>query len=194
MDPLLAAMADDHRHINRLMSCLDAEVFNYLDGYGSELALCRILDALEYMQVYPDRYHHPLENKLFARLKPRVSDPDLLSMLENIEGQHEELESMTCSLQEQFMALANDRDVDREQLADLYRRYSELQREHLQCENKHVFSVLFDYLQAEDYADIRAEMEAAKDPLFSDRYRDHFQSLYDFVVNKESDNDAISVF
>lgn len=83
-EPGLAAWREEHVYFGRLLELLESEVRVFADGGRPNYAL--MLEVIEYLREYPDRYHHPREDAAFAILEHRL--PQLGPQLAHLRQQH----------------------------------------------------------------------------------------------------------
>ena len=181
MAELYQQLVEDHINISRVLNAFDKALRGYDENsQGSQLPL--ILDTLDYIQAYPETFHHPLEDKAFAYLETHcLGDADII---DEIKQQHQSLEAMTVSLTEQFHAIANDCVVPFAPLREECSHFLTAQRHHLQTENKHIFPVLAE-LGNEAWWDIASRLILNQDPLFrDDADRQQFRELAKDIIDE----------
>ncbi|CAH0990048.1 hypothetical protein SIN8267_00131 [Sinobacterium norvegicum] len=139
MNNLFHQLVDDHKHIARVLRVLKAAVYAYED-VDQEHDLPLILETLDYIQAYPEQYHHPLEERAFTYLlQHSLGDGDVIAQLQQ---QHTTLERETRDLQQSFDAIANDAVVPLTTILRQFDHYLDDQLAHLETENKRIFPVL----------------------------------------------------
>jgi len=96
MQYLLEQLEQDHQRILRMMYLLSKEV-NQITGLNKGTANCdRILDILDYIQVYPEVWHHPTEDVLFQQLLTK--DQLNSSAVQKLLNEHPRLEALSTQL------------------------------------------------------------------------------------------------
>jgi hemerythrin-like domain-containing protein len=111
-----------------------------------------MLDAVEYLQVYGDRYHHAREDQVvIARLGERL----LRDLNEAVEG------------------LA----VSRDELEALATTYMVFYRDHIAFEEARIVGVAASVLTADDWASIAQAVPSAFDPLFGAKPEQRYREL-----------------
>ncbi|MEX1669360.1 hemerythrin domain-containing protein [Zhongshania guokunii] len=96
MHYLLEQLEQDHHRILRMMYVLSKEI-NQLTGLNKGTANCdRILEILDYIQVYPEVWHHPTEDVLFQQLltKEHINTVAVKKLL----NEHPRLEALSSQL------------------------------------------------------------------------------------------------
>jgi hemerythrin-like domain-containing protein len=96
MHYILEQLEQDHQRILRMMYLLSKEI-DQLTGLEKGSANCdRILEILDYIQVYPEVWHHPTEDVLFQQLlsKEHINTAAVTKLLKD----HPRLESLSAQL------------------------------------------------------------------------------------------------
>ena len=187
MSELIDRLISDHRHITRLLNCLDKEVAGYREGNDHSPKLDVILDALDYLHNYPDSFHHPLESRLIARLRPRITSMEDKEILELIEEQHQQIHGLTTTLLERFQNISTDHVVPISPLLADYQRYADLQREHMKTENLHMIPAMQRLLTSDDLNLVHDALQENPDPLFGAHIWESYEDLYRFVTETVTD-------
>lgn len=84
VSPGAGAWHEEHVYFGRLLDLLDSEVEVFAAGERPDYAL--MLEIIDYLREYSDRYHHPREDAAFAILGRRM--PRLGPQLERLQQQH----------------------------------------------------------------------------------------------------------
>lgn len=183
-------LVDDHIHISRLLRFLSTQV-GYAElkaNWDDQLSL--VLDSLDYIQSYPEKWHHPVEDIVFARLREKgACDPKLL---QDIADEHAKLERGTRELQQLFEAVANDYVISGDRLAESLRQFIDAQSAHLARENDRVYPLLEEHLTSDDWDDIANQVELITDPLFGQAVQEDYQYLFRHLLS-DTRNNANSV-
>ncbi|WP_034833528.1 hemerythrin domain-containing protein [Endozoicomonas numazuensis] len=187
MSLLIDRLVKDHEQLLRLLDCLDHEVSGYRDDSQHTPKVWLILDALDYLHNYPDSFHHPLESRLLSRLRPRLTDADQRAAIEEVEAEHEEIHQLTTSLIDRFSALTMDQIIPINQLLADYQKYVELQRAHIQKENRVLIPAMKTILTEEDFKLVNETLKDTPDPLFGSHVWESYENLYQFVVGAPVD-------
>lgn len=82
--PSVAAWREEHVYFGRLLDLLESEVQMFAAGERPNYPL--MLEIIEYLREYADRYHHPREDTAFALLERRL--PRLGPQLARLRQQH----------------------------------------------------------------------------------------------------------
>lgn len=183
MHPTYSQLCADHFNLLRLLRALEAEIACYEAGGGRAGRLSVILDIFDYVQVYPEKWHHPVEEALFeVLLRKQVENSELIW---GMRAEHKTLESLTRHTAELFMAVANDTIVPIYKLADATREYIARQLDHINQENRLIYPLLEKNLTDEEWDDITDQVSARLDPLFNQEMRGEYAQLHRSVIRSE---------
>ncbi|WP_419835812.1 hemerythrin domain-containing protein [Endozoicomonas atrinae] len=186
MTTVIDRIIKDHQHMARLLDYLDYEVSGYREGSEHNPQLNIIIEALDYMHNYPDAFHHPLESRLMARLRPRLASKEERIQFDMIEDQHRQISAMTQKLVEAFNTVASDQVVPINLLLAEYTLYSELQREHMELENQFMIPAMQALLTVDDLVLVDNDLKQMSDPLFGSHLWEVYQDLYSYVTEREN--------
>ncbi|MGB7617242.1 MAG: hemerythrin domain-containing protein [Pseudolabrys sp.] len=85
MSRLIEILLEEHRNIEKLLHVLKQEldVFDRTESPDYEI----LQAVVEYLQDYPESYHHPKEDIVFEKLKLR--DPSAVARIGDVEAEHQ---------------------------------------------------------------------------------------------------------
>jgi hemerythrin-like domain-containing protein len=159
---LLDALRQDHRDMTALLGALDWQIGEFESGRQPDYEL---IDAtLEYFLSFPDIRHHPQEVRIFEKLGERA--PGLAEEVGDLAAAHEDLAARARDFATALRAVLQDVEVSREALARWGRGFIELQRRHMEMEERSFFPAAAKGLAAEDWSDLLRSVSA------DDRSRD----------------------
>ena len=164
MATVIDRIINDHQHLSRLLKCLDHEVAGYREETDHSPQLTIIIEALDYMHHYPDAFHHPLESRLMARLRAKLTGRDERIQFDKLEEQHKQIATMTQKLMDDFNTIAADQVISINQLLASYTLYSDLQKEHMRVENSCMIPAMKELLTPEDLAIVEDDLRQMSDP------------------------------
>ncbi|WP_346837510.1 hemerythrin domain-containing protein [Microbulbifer sp. SAOS-129_SWC] len=190
MHRIYRQLCRDHKHMQQLLDAFERLLFELGRRERDPATLSLILDALDYISVYPDRWHHPVEDLVFERLldKPIPNRDAVIAT----QAEHRRIAAATRHLNKLFYAVANDAAVVREKLLDAARHYLQLQREHMQRENCTVFPLMEKHLSAADWAAIEARLQLQRDALFNPGVKRMYEAIHASLVESGSPVAAIA--
>ncbi len=177
MSDLLDKLLGDHERQHRLLERLRSLGTAHPTASGRAV----MLNIMQYMRRYPDLNHHPIEDRLFARIGAR--DGSLAAAAERLTVEHRALERLGERLLGQLRALP----VHEESLPGEIARYAELLQAHHDLEETEVFPAARRLLGDEDWAGIAREVEERfADPLAETRADAEFEALYRILETEEA--------
>ncbi|SEA45924.1 hemerythrin domain-containing protein [Microbulbifer marinus] len=190
MDAIYRQLCRDHKHMQQLLDAFEKLLHQLGRNDRDPATLGLILDALDYLSVYPDKWHHPAEELVFARLltKP-IHDRDGIY---KAQMQHERIAAATKNMSALFYAVANDAAVERHTLVGTCNDYLRLQRDHMELENRTIFPQIEMYLTDQDWDFIRTQLCTQQDPLFNDDTRKIYESLRQYLTEPQNPEVAVA--
>ncbi len=187
MSNVIAALDCDHANIAKLLELIESEILAIEVGKTPDYPLLQ--DIMRYMTHYPDRFHHPKEDLIFAQLLKR--EPGVRA---DVEGLLEEHISIGLAGQE-FDRLLRTSGVDsievREQLGTSGFSYIRALREHMLKEERKLFVLAKVIFTRRDWQIIDEEVDAIEDPLFGPMISDEYQRLYRLITD-QTETDGVT--
>lgn len=171
-EQILSRLRRDHRNIEALLGILHLQLQHLRHADYPDVQL--MVDIVDYLMEYPDRYHHPFEDLVMARL--RALSPRASEMIEVVQAQHEELACLGTRLQQLLHDSVAGSLVSRNELTATGQRYIRLYLRHFSDEEQLLFPHLAAALRPADWLQVTAQFQWSLDPLFDDSsnatYRD----------------------
>lgn len=178
MTDLMQALQTDHHHFSQLLDVLmEGLATLQQDGRPDYAAL---LDSVDYLQDYADRYHYPKEDLIYERYLER--NDEARSVIEDLPRQHRDLKQRTARLRKILEGLLHDAVISKKQLMDQLNDFIERQTVHLRTEEAKIFPLLAQRLTAADWSQLAARLPSRIDPLFGDRVARQYRALYERIV------------
>ena len=179
MSNVIAALDRDHANIAKILELLESEILAIEVGKTPDYPLMQ--DIMRYMTQYPDRFHHPKEDLIFAQLVKR--EPGARDDVEDMLNEH-----ISIGLAgKEFDRLLRKSNVDsvevREQLGTAGFAYIRALREHMLKEERKLFALAKVIFTKEDWQIIDAEVDAIDDPSFGAMIADDYQRYYQFITD-----------
>ncbi|WOX04533.1 hemerythrin domain-containing protein [Microbulbifer pacificus] len=176
MNGTFKQLCSDHKHMQTLLDVFE-HLLQQLGKHDRDPAtLSLIMDALDYFSVYPDQWHHPIEDLVFEHLLGKPVD--VRDVIHKTLNEHEKIAAATRRMNQLFYAVANDAAVERELLFGAARDYIELQRRHLKRENEILFPLVAELLTPADWHDIRTKLEQRQSAHFTEGVKKLYESAY----------------
>ena len=164
-DPLRATLEtlySEHRYIAYLLDAIEEQEKRMRPGKVPDYNL--LLDILDYLTHYPDKYHHPREDMLFAHMLE--SDREFQSRLDRLRREHKTLRHYNNELFNELTRIAAGRPVDQAGLKKSIQRYLTGYRKHIDYESKKVFPGATGELDPADLEKLEANTRFSDDPVF----------------------------
>jgi hemerythrin-like domain-containing protein len=180
-DSVLAIIKEEHRMLGSVMRTLQQvvqEVFTHRIQADHALIAC----MLYYIDVFPERCHHPKEDEyLFRSLRERTSSAD--AVLDELQAQHVRSAQMMAYLQQLFVHYLGGAPDGLRHFADAVESYAVFLWDHMEQEERRVLPLAEKYLQQSDWQAIDAAFRANKDPLGGEQAQQEFGKLRQRIVN-----------
>jgi hemerythrin-like domain-containing protein len=173
MADIMQILADDHANMSALIDLLEREI-DRLDAEG-HADVDMIAAVAEYLLEYPDRFHHPAEDLILARLDERGAAP--ADAAHRLAEEHERIGRMARDLNEAAHAVASEQPIRRDAFVACVRDYIAALRRHMQMEDSLFFPLARRSLDAEDRAVLAARIPELDDPLFGTATRERYRRL-----------------
>lgn len=183
MNILEKRLRKDHSHIKMVVGCLQHQINCYGGTSLQSPDLSVALEALDYIQAYPEKWHHPLEDVIFTELQERGLDEK--GIIASLRIEHVRLEGQTQEVSQLFYNLANDCVVPVDLLKGKTQAMIDEQLCHMDTENEHVYPLMGKYLNDSDWERIGKLVGDVHDPLFGSPLKQDFEDLYQYVLEVE---------
>ena len=177
MHSIYQQLCCDHKHMHRLLDVFDTLLQQLGKQNRHPETLSLILEALDYFSVYPDQWHHPVEDLVFECLLGKPVD--IRDVIDRTLKEHHEIATATRKMNSLFYAVANDAAVEREQLFGAARDYVDLQRRHLQRENEILLPLVADMLTDADWEKISGRLQERQSIHFNAGVKRLYESVYE---------------
>jgi hemerythrin-like domain-containing protein len=177
MTKLYEQLKEDHKNLVKVLDVLEQQIdlYDTREEPGSQKPdIALILDIMDYIQHYPNRFHHPLEEASFDYLSEHnLGDPDTMSA---IRAEHDELERSSSKVRTLLNSINLGEVVPLDKLHGALDQFHTLQINHLKREEKTVFKDIR-ALDEEASAAILDRVEHRQDPLFAEVASQQFSEL-----------------
>ncbi len=136
---------------------------------------------LRYIDEYPERFHHPKEDKfLFARLYDKVPDSRLL--IERLEGEHRMGARLVRELERGLMLYEDRWPEGWHEFSARLEEYCRFHWDHMRTEERELLPLAELHFAAEDWAAADAGFAGHTDPIAGMHER-NFNELFTRLVN-----------
>lgn len=176
MHPLIQRLCQDHVNMTKVLDMLAGQL-EVLD-HGGKPDYGLMVDIVDYIERYPDRVHHPIEDDL-CQAYLKCCDKDH-ALIHDLFTEHKALIQMTKSFKAILELVLQDTPVTRETVSQTGQDYVTRQRRHLALEEEQVFPVIEDGLPEQAWRVIEQQAPATPDPLLGDTA---YEALLEAVEN-----------
>jgi branched-chain amino acid transport system ATP-binding protein len=141
----------------------------------------KLIEAmLRYIERFPERLHHPKEDRFLFRLL-RSRDSSLAPLLDDLEAEHERGRPLVTHLLESAHRYEQEGAPAFTPFADEMSDYCQFQWTHMKKEEEGILPRAGEVLTAEDWREIDAAFQSNEDPiggtLASQEFRDLFRTI-----------------
>jgi hemerythrin-like domain-containing protein len=172
--PLMKALRAEHRHMSSVMQLFAAQLQAIEAG---ELVDTHVVyEIMHYMVTWPDRFHHPREDLIYARVAELA--PARADDLDTLQRDHDEAGRRGRTLL---------RDIERWRLGELAgtsiiksgRAYIDHTYEHMNLEEKLIFPQIEETLSLQDWRELAADdqLKAVTKSIFGPKVQREFRNM-----------------
>ena len=183
---IIELLTREHRNIERLLAVLEHEldIFDRADRPDYEV----IRAIIAYFEVYTEMYHHPQEDRVFAKLK--IRDPAAAAKVGDLAREHQKGAERLRRLAKAVDGVLADREFLRHDVDTIVRDFLEHERRHIVMEDRDFFPAALKALRPSDWTEIASALSPHKDPLFSDATETRFEALRAHILQLEQEAEA----
>jgi hemerythrin-like domain-containing protein len=183
---IIELLTREHRNIERLLAVLEHEldIFDRADRPDYEV----IRAVIAYFEVYTEMYHHPQEDRVFAKLK--IRDPAAAAKVGDLGREHQKGAERLRRVAKAVDGVLADREFLRQDVDTIVRDFLEHERRHIVMEDRDFFPAALKALRPSDWAEIASALSPHKDPLFSDATETRFEALRAHILQLEQEAEA----
>lgn len=175
-DPLqdiLETLYSEHRYISSLLDTLEWQAARLKPGKVPDYHLLH--DIVDYLTHYPDVYHHPREDLLFASMLKQ--DKGFRERLDRLQREHQALQHYNRELLGELSQITEGRRVDRPGLLQRIKRYTAGYRQHIDYESSEIFPQAKGHLSTRDLEKLSEKTRYINDPLFGGDIQRQYRRL-----------------
>ena len=182
MNRIMAELHQDHTHLSRLLNMLERHVKVLLNDGDPDLNM--MIDIVEYIRSYSDLFHHPKEDKVYGIFKKRTNEG--ADIVDSLLDDHQHIPEVTLEFQQLLnSALSGAFVVSRDDLSKKITNFINIQRKHLNTEEKKLFPLINKTLKESDWAELEASIQEKSDPLFGTKIEESYESLYQTIKGQD---------
>ena len=179
MHRALDIIRNEHRSLSAVLHALRHVAAEYV-ATGVQPDFKLLSTMLDYIEQFPERLHHPKEDKHLFRLL-RVRAPEARATLDALSAEHAEGAGRIAALHEALAHFQAGR-VGARDFADLVQDYAAFHWRHMRREEDAVLPLAERMLSGPDWIEINEAFEANDDPLNGIDSRMSFDTLYSRIV------------
>src|SRR6516165_10706345 len=183
---IIELLSREHRNIEKLLVVLERELEIFDRGGRPDYEVIRAI--VSYFEVYPEVYHHPQEDLVFAKLRTR--DPAAAARVGDLAGEHQKGADRLRRVARAVDSVLMDEEVLRETVHAIIRDFIEHERRHMMMEDRYFFPAALKALKPQDWTEIASALTARKDPLFSDVAEETFDAVRTRILQLEQEAEA----
>lgn len=174
MSSVIDIILAQHRDFARVLKALEAIADGPLEKRQAD-DLAQLYDICHYAQVFPDKLHHPDEERyVFGPL--RESAVDHREMIDDIRREHDRAEALTSQLHDAVVGF-DKKKIDADALRRAIRDYLEFQFEHMRKEENSLLPLVKQALDSNQYHAATTAFARHGDPLFGENLAMGFEAL-----------------
>src|SRR6476620_7583310 len=132
---IIERLSREHRNVEALLCVLERELEIFDRGGRSDYEVIR--GIISYFEVYPEVYHHPQEDVVFAKLK--IRDPAAAATVGNLALVHQKGADRLRRVAQAVDSILADREILRQNVDNIVRDFIEHQRRHIIMEDRDFF-------------------------------------------------------
>jgi len=183
---IIERLCQEHRNIETLLTVLERELEIFDRGGRPDYEVIRAI--ISYFELYPEIYHHPQEDLVFAKLK--IRDPAAAAKVGNLALEHQKGAERLRRVAQAVDSVLADREILRQNVDNIVRDFIEHERRHIMMEDRDFFPAALKALEPQDWTEIASAVTSHKDPLFSDVAEERFDALRAHIVRLEQEAEA----
>lgn len=170
----------EHRDIALVVQCFATVLREVREGkLEPDPALFEAI--IDYMQNFPDRFHHPKEEDyLFKTLRER--DAASGAILDELHGQHAAGERSIADLRWKLDALKKDPEMGLAAFDQAATAYIDFQKRHMALEEQKVLPRARQVFSADDWQAIERAFIDNEDPVFGHNPQAYYDRLFSRIV------------
>jgi hemerythrin-like domain-containing protein len=180
MSTLLNALWSEHRSI---AAVLHGMLFLVRDKRerGKPLDAKVLRAMLYYLDVFPERVHHPKEEQyLFKAVRSRTSEAN--AVLDELAREHAAGEDALRRVEQSLLRYEEGGEAEFAQFAEGVERFVAGYRDHMRKEEEVVMGAARRVLSADDWSALQREWALHSDPIAEEAARDDYDRLINRIV------------
>ena len=132
---IIERLSREHRNIEKLLAILERELDVFDRGDRPDYEVIRAI--ISYFEVYPEVYHHPQEDLVFAKLRER--DPVAAAKVGDLAREHHTGAERLRGVAQAVRYVLADGEVLRQNVDTIVRDFIAHERHHMMMEDRDIF-------------------------------------------------------
>ena len=183
---IIERLSREHRNIEMLLAVLEHELEIFDRGDRPDYEVIR--GIISYFELYPEVYHHPQEDLVFAKL--RIRDPAAAAKVGDLALEHQKGAERLRRVAQAVDSVLADREILRQYVGHIVRDFIEYERRHIMMEDRDFFPAALKALESQDWTEIALALTSHEDPLFSEAAEETFDALRARILQLEQKAEA----
>ena len=183
---VIERLSREHRNIEKLLAILERELEIFDRGDRPDYEV--IHATISYFKVYPEIYHHPQEDLIYAKLS--IRDPAAAAKLGDLAREHHQGAERLRRVAQAVDSVLAGRAILRQDVDAIVRDFIEHERRHITMEDRGFFPAAVKALEPQDWTEIASALTGHRDPLFSDVAEAGFDRLREHILRLEQEAEA----
>jgi hemerythrin-like domain-containing protein len=183
---IMERLCQEHRNVERLLAVLERELEVFDRAGQPDYEIVRAI--ISYFEHYPEVYHHPQEDLVFAKLN--IRDPAAAAKVGNLALEHKKGAERLHHAAQAVDGVLADCEILRENVDTIVRDFIENQRHHMMMEDRDFFPAALKALEPQDWTEIASALTNHQDPLFSEAAEQTLDTLRARIVQSEQEAEA----
>ena len=159
---IIERLSREHRNIEKLQTILERELEIFDRGDRPDYEVIHTI--ISYFKVYPEVYHHPQEDFVFAKL--RIRDPAAAAKVGELAHEHQKGAERLHRVAQAVDSVIADRDILRHSVDTIVRDFIDHERHHIMMEDRDFFPAALKALEPQDWTEIASAVTGHRDSLF----------------------------
>ena len=183
---IIERLSREHRNVETLLAVLEHELEIFDRGDRPDYQVIR--GIVYYFELYPELYHHPLEELVFAKLKLR--DPAAAAKVGDLTLEHQKAAERLRRVGQAVQRVLADREIPRQNVDHVVRDFIESERRHIMMEDRDFFPVALKALEPQDWTEIASASIDPEELLFHEAAEETFSALRARILQLEREAEA----
>src|SRR3954447_12696670 len=183
---IIERLSREHRNIEKLLTVLERELQIFDRGDRPDYEV--IGAVISYFELYPEVYHHPQEDLVFAKLK--IRDPRAAAKVGDLAFEHQRGAERLRRVAHAVDSVLADRELLRQDVHAIIHDFIEHERRHIMMEDRDFFPAALKALEPQDWTEVASAMTNPEDPLFSEAAEETFDALRERILQLEHEAEA----